>query len=207
MTLSALERLDLSHNIILRIENLSGCPHLDSINLGFNSIASVARLFEVLGNVRSLNLSNNRIQYTAGLEKLLALEHLDLSANLISSTDEVRRLGILPCLQTLSLDGNPISTVAGYRDTVFSFFVPTEDFIVRPAASLFVRMRVFCACCTSGVYIGAYAGGSSSLTAVPAPRLPCRPRLPLRSVRASHRAARSKPPQCRPRPRQSDAAP
>ena len=98
----------------------------------------MARLFEVLGNIRTLNLSNNRIQYTSGLEKLLALEHLDLSANLLSSTDEVRRLGILPCLETLSLDGNPISAVAGYRDTVFTFFVPTDDFIVRTSLLLLI---------------------------------------------------------------------
>ena len=104
------ERLKFSHNQIQEIRNLASCFRLEFLNLSFNSIDSVQHLNETLGNLRVLILKKNLLRRTEGLEKLYALEMLDLSYNQIGDFTEVERIGKLPLLQDLLLEGNPIQT-------------------------------------------------------------------------------------------------
>jgi hypothetical protein len=59
---------------------------------------------------------------TDGLHKLLSLEHLDLSMNVISSLEEVKRLAALPILTALFLRQNPLAKMSNYRKAVLCLF-------------------------------------------------------------------------------------
>lgn len=69
---------------------------------------SVANVYAVLGNLRSLNLRGNRVNSTSGLERVFSLEEVDLSRNNIRGLEEVARLGQLPLLRRVALEGNPL---------------------------------------------------------------------------------------------------
>ncbi|KIM76467.1 hypothetical protein PILCRDRAFT_12711 [Piloderma croceum F 1598] len=56
-------------------------------------INSVLGIYTQLGPVLSPNLSCNRLELICGLERLLALEHIDLRHNAIDESAEVGRLG------------------------------------------------------------------------------------------------------------------
>ena len=75
-----------------------------------------------LGCVTNLNLANNRIKKLAGLAKLFALQRLDLSSNFIDEWDELDYLGSLPCMENISLNGNPLAQAVDYRARVLSRF-------------------------------------------------------------------------------------
>jgi len=112
----------LNYNLISKIQHTENLYNLDVIELAHNNITSVLKINEVLGNIKALNLRANKILYTSGLDKLYALEHLNISNNLISSLEEIKRLAVLPFLQTLNLKGNPVDSISDYRDTVLKFF-------------------------------------------------------------------------------------
>lgn len=57
-----------------------------------------------------------------GLHKLYSLEFLDLTDNILTSPDEIRAVGTLPCLDHLILRGNPIRQVIEYRVKVLEHF-------------------------------------------------------------------------------------
>lgn len=69
---------------------------------------SVAGIHRVLGNLRSLNLGNNRLTSTAGLERVFSLEEVDLSNNNIRGLEHAARLSSLPLLRAVRLEGNPL---------------------------------------------------------------------------------------------------
>lgn len=120
--LTRLERLDLSHNLIARIENTEHCYNLSYLNLGHNRIEAVNAINLVLGNVSVLILRDNWLSSMLGLEKLFNLRRLDLSNNRLSDLTELRDLGSLPVLEQLWLARNPLTAGAGYRSAVFCAF-------------------------------------------------------------------------------------
>ena len=133
-----LQTLDLSHNIISKIGDFSPCIDLVSLNLSFNNLTSVANANMMIGGIRQLILRQNNISSTDGLEKLYALEFLDLAQNAISALSEIRRIANLPCLASLWLIGNPISWDKNYRVSVLVLFPPEVDghqFILDSTAS------------------------------------------------------------------------
>jgi Leucine-rich repeat (LRR) protein len=67
MMLSGMEYLDLSNNLIERIENLQFCYSLLFLDLGFNRIQSVHNTVESLGNLKFLVLRNNGLRSTLGM--------------------------------------------------------------------------------------------------------------------------------------------
>ena len=103
-----LRSLDLSHNIISKIENLEYCINLSYLNLGFNKISNTLDVNFTLGNIRILILKSNGISELDGLDKLYTLEKLDLSENLISTKEEIIKISELPFLNSLFLEGNPV---------------------------------------------------------------------------------------------------
>lgn len=65
--------------------------------------------------IRVLLLRNNALVNVKGLEHLVSLGVLDLSYNLIASVSDVEALKSLTHLNTLALQGNPITLRANYR--------------------------------------------------------------------------------------------
>ena len=57
-----------------------------------------------------------------GIAALTSLEAIDLSNNLISKFKEIQSMATIPSLQTILLEGNPITACKFYREEVFSFF-------------------------------------------------------------------------------------
>jgi Leucine-rich repeat (LRR) protein len=116
--LTRVERLDLSHNLITRIENTEHCYRLAYLNLGSNLITSVADINLVLGNVTVLVLRDNALASLLGVQKLFNLRRLDLAGNALTDVGEVRELGTLPALEQLALARNPLATAPTYRIAV-----------------------------------------------------------------------------------------
>ncbi|KAG5183658.1 hypothetical protein JKP88DRAFT_354560 [Tribonema minus] len=59
-----------------------------------------------------------RVESTEGLDRLFSLQVLDLGHNLLVDFEEVSRLGSLPCLRQVTLQGNPLARRSKYRVTV-----------------------------------------------------------------------------------------
>mgnify|MGYP002390089649 FL=1 len=56
------------------------------------------------------------------MDGLLAVKLLDLSFNLVGEINETNRLGTLPTLEDLILQGNPLANTRNYRSTIFARF-------------------------------------------------------------------------------------
>ena len=128
------ETLDLSENLIRRVQFLQGCISLTTLDLSNNNISDVTDIAQQLGNVRTLVLRHNRIRATQGLEALLGLEELDLAENAIDDITQIARLAALPILGALWLEGNIIAGRLAYRKEVFALFV--KQFSANSAYSL-----------------------------------------------------------------------
>jgi U2 small nuclear ribonucleoprotein A' len=118
----ALEReLRLRQLQVAVIENLGCTKNLfDSIDLSDNEIVLVAGAsFPKLSRLRTLILNNNRIAKIGdGLKQQLpALENLILTRNNLASFEDIQCLGELNAnLLRISLMGNPVSRLPGYRE-------------------------------------------------------------------------------------------
>jgi Leucine-rich repeat (LRR) protein len=97
--------------------------NLLSLSLADNLIDSVVGINLNLGQVLSLNLAQNRLESLCGLERLLAVEKVDLRNNLLEETAEVGRLATLPHISEIWVEGNPFVEIeAGYRVSCFDYF-------------------------------------------------------------------------------------
>jgi hypothetical protein len=77
----------------------------------------------MLGQVLTLNLASNRIESLCGLERLVALERVDLRDNLVNESGEVGRLATLPNLSAIWIEGNPLVELEeNYRVNCFNLF-------------------------------------------------------------------------------------
>jgi len=81
--LPAVQILNLSRACIDAVEHAERCVRLDCLNLSFNRFRCVRSLPTRLGAVRRLVLRGNELESTVGLERLYALEGIDLASNLI----------------------------------------------------------------------------------------------------------------------------
>lgn len=107
--LQALDTLNISHNAISKLENLSCCPNLRTLICTHNKLSTVeaiAHLSEVKG-LHTLDLQNNDLKDPAIL-------------------DVIKQLPDLKCLY---LKGNPVvSTMKNYRKSVISA-IPTLTYL------------------------------------------------------------------------------
>lgn len=122
--LTSLTHLDLSSNLLVSVPpGLSTLYNLVSLNLSDNMIDSVLGIYQRLGQVLYLNLSQNRLESICGLERLPALERVDLRNNVIEESAEVGRLAALPNIAQVWVDGNPlVEFEEGYRIRCFDYF-------------------------------------------------------------------------------------
>lgn len=122
--LTSLTHLDLSSNLFVSIpDGLSSLFNLVSLNLSRNMIDTVQGIYKKLGQVLSLNLSHNRLDSLCGLERLVALEHVNVGHNHLEESQEVGRLALLPNIAKVDVEGNPFTDIeSNYRVKCFDFF-------------------------------------------------------------------------------------
>ena len=128
--LQSLTSLDLSSNLLIAVPpGLASLHSLRSLNLSDNMIDSLQGVSKALGNVAVVNLSKNRIDNLSGLDRLFALERLDLRDNRLDESLEISRLATLPCFKELWIEGNPFAKSVpeggedNYRVKCFDHFV------------------------------------------------------------------------------------
>ena len=122
--LVSITHLDLSSNLLVSVPHgLSVLHNLVSLNLSDNMIDSVLGIYTHLGQVLYLNLSGNRLESICGLERLMALERVDLRFNHVDESAEVGRLATLPNIGEVWIKGNPLTEIEdSYRIACFDFF-------------------------------------------------------------------------------------
>ncbi|KAJ8468472.1 hypothetical protein ONZ45_g17235 [Pleurotus djamor] len=122
--LTSLTHLDLSSNLFVSVPSgLDSLYNLVFLDLSDNMIDSVLGIYATLGQVLRINLSKNRLESICGLERLHALEHVDLRHNLIDDTDEISRLATLPNIADVCIEGNPFVEIdENYRVKCFDYF-------------------------------------------------------------------------------------
>lgn len=113
-----LHKLNLNHNKLSTVQGLTQLPHLSHLYLAANTFYSVEDLHVRLGNIVHLDLSENHISSLLGFSRLFSLERLELASNAVTDVDEARHLSSLPCLEALTLTGNPVATCVDYRTRV-----------------------------------------------------------------------------------------
>jgi hypothetical protein len=69
----------------------------------------------MLGNIKVLILTGNRIRAVQGLDRLYSLESLSLDKNNLADLANVAGLANLPELKSLKLIGNPIAEFSEYH--------------------------------------------------------------------------------------------
>lgn len=120
LPLQSLSHLDLSHNLLNDLPDLSQLSSLVSLDLSHNLISSVRSAQSSLGNIATLNLSHNRIECLVGLDRVPGLRRVDLRHNDISDPGEVGRLAVLPQVTEIWVAGNPLS--GEYRAEISAAF-------------------------------------------------------------------------------------
>ncbi|KAF8650458.1 hypothetical protein AX16_005260 [Volvariella volvacea WC 439] len=123
--LTSLTHLDLSSNLLVSVPpGLASLHNLISLNLSDNMIDSVLGIYLNLGQILSLNLARNRLDSICGLERMMALERVDLRHNLVEECDEISRLAVLPNISELWVEGNLFAQYDdNYRVKCFNYFL------------------------------------------------------------------------------------
>ena len=134
--LSELESLTLTGNRLRALpSDLARCERLRTIYAGANDITDATPALEPPCALHA-GLAHNRIAALPPPEACRAAEamlSLDLSGNAIENPGKRRRLAAFPSLRALSLAGNPICLVRGYRATVLEALPKLRVLDERPA--------------------------------------------------------------------------
>lgn len=105
-----LRTLDLSHNCIQNAQPLNCLSHLEHLNLSFNRLESLPKFSSnTAGRLNVLILRNNYIEDIQELSILSKLKELDLANNCLMEHSVLAPLTNLAHLQSLNLQGNPLS--------------------------------------------------------------------------------------------------
>ncbi|KAI8881524.1 hypothetical protein K501DRAFT_324464 [Backusella circina FSU 941] len=120
----SLTHLNLSSNLLIDVPAaLASLYNLSSLNVSYNMISFTTGINTVLGNIQELDLRGNRLTLLAGLDRLWALERLDVRDNRIDDTGEIGRLTALPNIHDIWVEGNPFTKLnPDYRVEIFTSF-------------------------------------------------------------------------------------
>jgi len=119
--------LNLSSNNLSEIGELSVLKHIRNLNLSCNKITQIQGLDGMIGSLRRLVLSHNRIaslQYFATIiqngQSAPHLATIDLNDNYISGMQQVRHfrpiISLKEVIFQMSNSSNPICDLQGYND-------------------------------------------------------------------------------------------
>lgn len=114
--------LRLKNNKVKVIENLTSLPNLSVLDLSYNAVEAAESLHTKLGQITEINLSHNKLTGLSGCSKLYSLVSLNVSHNKICDLDSVLPTSKLPCMESLDLTGNRVTSVVDYRLKVFEAF-------------------------------------------------------------------------------------
>ncbi|KRT83323.1 hypothetical protein AMK59_4694, partial [Oryctes borbonicus] len=105
-----LNTLDLSNNLIKEADGISSLSNLKYLNLSYNKLTKVP-LFngQLCQRLQVLVIHNNFIENIQDIYKLVNLQQLNLADNYLIDHDSLIPLAYLAALQSLNLQGNPIS--------------------------------------------------------------------------------------------------
>ena len=113
-----LRSLSLAHNDLRSVRTalagLAALPQLRCLDLSYNYLTHMRGANAMLGNLKVLKLTGNRICNVQGLDRLYSLERLSLDRNNLTDLASVARLANLPELKSLKLLGNPIADFSEY---------------------------------------------------------------------------------------------
>jgi len=101
-----LKHLQLSGNLIKKIDHLVSLPNLQTLDLSNNRLTEINNFWvpgNTLDKLRSLNLAKNQIKLIRNLDRLVNLEHLDLQDNRVVELSGLQKLNNL---RTLNLSNN-----------------------------------------------------------------------------------------------------
>ncbi|CAG5131179.1 unnamed protein product, partial [Candidula unifasciata] len=116
------EKLNLSHNSIESIQNLQWLCALTHVDLSHNNIRHADSLHTKMGNIKCIRLAHNELESLHGFAKLFSLQILDVSFNKIATIEDLKYVSQLPCLEELSLEGNPVMSSLDYRTKTLQMF-------------------------------------------------------------------------------------
>ncbi|KAF9411195.1 hypothetical protein BGZ94_001415, partial [Podila epigama] len=136
--------LDLSHNLLLTPP--SGLIHLHNLqdlNLSYNMISGVQSIYQVLGNISSLDLRGNRLESLSGLERLWNLEKVDVRDNHLDDAAEVGRLAALPQIREIWAERNPFCVIQQkHRLEILAVFKANgHDILLDGSYASFIERR------------------------------------------------------------------
>ena len=103
---------------------LSSLTMLRSVDLSFNFLSTLKGCNGMVGNIKELILTGNRLRTVKGLDKCYSLETLYLDSNEFQEIADVATLANLPQLSMLYLHDNPLveKDPKGYRVRIFDLF-------------------------------------------------------------------------------------
>ena len=111
--------LSLAHNDIrsakTALAGLSSLPLLTRLDLSYNYLTDLHGANAMLGNIKVLVLTGNRIQTVQGLDRLYSLETLSINRNNLKDLASVAGLAKLPELRSVKLSGNPFAEFSEYH--------------------------------------------------------------------------------------------
>ncbi|KAF5282291.1 hypothetical protein FQR65_LT14345 [Abscondita terminalis] len=107
-TLTNVQKLSLSTNMIEKINGLTGLKNLKILSLGRNCIKTLNGLEPVGDTLEELWISYNLIDKLKGIGVLKKLKVLYMSNNLIREWAQFNCLQECPCLEDLLFVGNPL---------------------------------------------------------------------------------------------------
>lgn len=107
-SLTKVEKLSLSTNMIEKIAGIGGLKNLKILSLGRNYIKNFSGLEGVADTLEELWISYNFIEKVKGIAVCKKLKVLYMSNNLVKEWAEFNKLQELPMLQDLLFIGNPL---------------------------------------------------------------------------------------------------
>lgn len=123
--LHALTHLDLSSNLLNAVPPaLAELPSLRVLSVADNMIDSVLGIYALIPHVRRLSLRGNRLESICGLERLGALEQVDLRHNYIADPGEIGRLAQIRTIASVWVTPNPLSEDMRARAACLAYFAP-----------------------------------------------------------------------------------
>ncbi|KAG0226112.1 hypothetical protein BGW41_004271 [Actinomortierella wolfii] len=136
--------LDLSHNLLISPPpGLIHLYNLQTLNLSYNMMTTVQQIYQILGNIATLDLRGNRLESLCGLERLWNLEKIDVRENHLDEAAEVGRLAALPGIREVWSEGNPFCKIQPkYRLEILAVFKANgHDLLLDGSFASFTEKR------------------------------------------------------------------